>query len=110
MNRIQRAIAFCGLVVIPMWSLWQIISLVRHDRINGALFDVNVNEVESTSVAVNVPVLAVSSFVVIEATVAMGASLTAVTVIETVAAEESSDPSLALNVNESLPLKLAVGV
>jgi len=29
-----------------MWSLWQIISLVRHGRINGALFDVNVNAVE----------------------------------------------------------------
>ena len=46
MNRIQRAVTFCGLVAIPMWSLWQIISLVRHDRINGALFDVNVNAVE----------------------------------------------------------------
>ena len=46
MNRIQRAITFCGLVAIPMWSLWQIISLVRHGRINGALFDVNVNAVE----------------------------------------------------------------
>ena len=46
MNRTQRSITFCGLVAIPMWSLWQIISLVRHDRINGALFDVNVNAVE----------------------------------------------------------------
>ena len=46
MNRIQRAITCCGLVAIPMWSLWQIISLVRHDRINGALFDVNVKAVE----------------------------------------------------------------
>jgi hypothetical protein len=46
MNRIQRAVTFCGLVAIPMWSLWQIISLVRHDRINGALFDVNVKAVE----------------------------------------------------------------
>ena len=46
MNRIQRAVTFCGLVAIPMWSLWQIISLVRHDRINGALFDVNINAVE----------------------------------------------------------------
>ena len=46
MNRIQRAVTFCGLVAIPMWSLWQIISLVRHDRINGALFDVNINVVE----------------------------------------------------------------
>ena len=46
MNRIQRAITFCGLVVIPMWSLWQIISVVRLDRINGALLDANVNSVE----------------------------------------------------------------
>ena len=46
MNRIRSVITFCGLVAIPMWSLWQIISLVRHGRINGALFDVNVNAVE----------------------------------------------------------------
>ena len=46
MNRIQRAVTFCGLVAIPMWSLWQIISLVRHDRINVASFDVNINAVE----------------------------------------------------------------
>ena len=46
MNRIQRAVTFCGLVAIPMWSLWQIISLVRHDRIYVALFDVNINAVE----------------------------------------------------------------
>ncbi len=46
MNRIQRAITICGLVAIPMWSLWQIISVVRFDRINGALLDANVNSVE----------------------------------------------------------------
>jgi hypothetical protein len=46
MNRIQRAVTFCGLVAIPMWSLWQIISVVRLDRINGALLDANVNSVE----------------------------------------------------------------
>lgn len=46
MNCIQRAVTFCGLVAIPMWSLWQIISVVRLDRINGALLDVNVNSVE----------------------------------------------------------------
>ena len=46
MNRIQRVVTFCGLVAIPMWSLWQIISLVRHDRINGALLDANINSVE----------------------------------------------------------------
>ena len=46
MNRIRSAITFCGLVAIPMWSLWQIVSLVRRDRINGALLDANVNSVE----------------------------------------------------------------
>lgn len=46
MSRIQRAVTFCGLIAIPMWSLWQIISLVRLDRINGALLDANVNSVE----------------------------------------------------------------
>ena len=46
MNRIQRAVTFCGLVTIPMWSLWQIISVVRLNRIDGALLDANVNSVE----------------------------------------------------------------
>lgn len=46
MNRIQRAATFCGLVAIPMWSLWQIIYVVRLDSINGALLDANVNSVE----------------------------------------------------------------
>ncbi len=46
MSRIQRAVTFCGLIAIPMWSLWQITSLVRLDRINGALLDANVNSVE----------------------------------------------------------------
>ena len=46
MSRIQRAVTFCGLIAIPLWSLWQIISLVRLDRINGALLDANVNSVE----------------------------------------------------------------
>ena len=46
MNRIRSAITFCGLIAIPMWSLWQIVSLVRRDRVNGALLDANVNSVE----------------------------------------------------------------
>ena len=46
MNYIRRAITFCGLVAIPMWSLWQVISLFHLDRINGALLDANVNSVE----------------------------------------------------------------
>ena len=46
MNRIQRLGTFCGLVAIPTWSLYQIISLVRLDRIDVALLDANVNSVE----------------------------------------------------------------
>ena len=46
MNRTQRSITFCGLVAIPMWSLWQIISLIHHDRINGALLDTTVDSFE----------------------------------------------------------------
>lgn len=46
MNRIQRAVTFCGLVAIPMWSLWQVISLFHLDRINGSLLNTNVNSVE----------------------------------------------------------------
>ena len=46
MNRIRSVITFCGLVAIPMWSLWQIVSLVRRDRVNGALLDSNVNSFE----------------------------------------------------------------
>ena len=56
------------------------------------------------SVAVSVPILGRSSSVVIDKAVAVGASLMALTVIVTVAGAESSDPSLALNVNESGPL------
>jgi hypothetical protein len=33
-------------MAIPMWSIWQVISLVRLDRVNGALLDANVNSVE----------------------------------------------------------------
>ena len=69
-----------------------------------------VSEVESTSVAVNVPFLTASSLVEIDTAVATGASLTAVTVMETVTVAESNAPSLALKVKESLPLKLALGV
>ena len=54
--------------------------------------------------------LAVSSFVVADWALATGASLTALTVIETVAAVEFSRPSLTRNVNASVPLKLRFGV
>jgi hypothetical protein len=33
-------------MAIPMWSIWQVISLVRLDRVNGALLDANVNSAE----------------------------------------------------------------
>ena len=60
--------------------------------------------------AVNVPVLTVSSLVEMDTAVATGASLTAVTVIYAVSAAEAAAPSLALKVKESAPLKLALGV
>ena len=46
MNYIRRAITFCGLIAIPIWSLYQIFYMVSQDRINGALLDANVNSVE----------------------------------------------------------------
>ena len=46
MNRIRHLTTFVGLMAIPMWSIWQVISLVRLDRINGALLDANVNSIE----------------------------------------------------------------
>ena len=46
MNRIRSVITFCGLVAIPMWSLWQVHSLVRRDRVSGALLDSHINSVE----------------------------------------------------------------
>ena len=58
----------------------------------------------STSDAVTVPVSGVSSAVVVDTALAAGALFTGVIVIATVAAVESSAPSLAWNVNESDPL------
>ena len=58
----------------------------------------------STSVATSVPLAGVSSGVVSVPFTATGASLTAVTVIDTVATFESSTPSFALNVKLSGPL------
>ena len=46
MNRIRHLATFVGLMAIPMWSIWQVISLVRLDRVNGALLDANVNSAE----------------------------------------------------------------
>ncbi len=46
MNCIRRATTFFGLVAIPMWSLWQLISLVYQGRINVALLDTMVDSSE----------------------------------------------------------------
>jgi hypothetical protein len=46
MSRIQSAVTFCGLVAIPMWSLWQIVLFVSDDHINSVLLDANVNSIE----------------------------------------------------------------
>lgn len=46
MNRIRYVINFCGLIAIPIWSLYQIICIVFQDRVNGTLLDANVNSVE----------------------------------------------------------------
>ena len=55
-------------------------------------------------------VSAVSSSVVTLWAVATGVSLTALTVIETVAGAESTVPSFTVKVKLSLPLKFASGV
>ena len=54
--------------------------------------------------------LALSSNTVLISLTATGASFTAETVIDTVAAAESTVPSLTLKVKESEPLKLSAGV
>ena len=64
----------------------------------------------STSLAERVIVVAVSSLVETLWPLATGASLTAVTVMVTVAAGEVSVPSLTAKVKLSEPLKLAFGV
>ncbi len=43
MNRIRYVITFCGLIAIPIWSLYQIIFMVCQDRINGILLDATIN-------------------------------------------------------------------
>jgi hypothetical protein len=70
----------------------------------GAVPTANVNEALSTSVAANVITFAVSSGVVCAWPAATGASLTPVTVIETVAAGEVTLPSFTVNVKLSAPL------
>ena len=51
-----------------------------------------------------------SSAVETDAEFAVGASLTGVTVIDTVADEDVAEPSETVNENESEPLKFAAGV
>lgn len=42
MNRIRYVINFCGLIAIPIWSLYQIICIVFQDRVNGTLLDATI--------------------------------------------------------------------
>ena len=58
----------------------------------------------STSLPESVIATAVSSLVATDCGLAVGVSLTGVTVIETVAGSLSTVPSFTLNVNESVPL------
>ena len=71
---------------------------------------VQVSVSPSTSVPESVRFSVPSSATVNEAAFAAGASFTGVMVMETVAVFESNVPSLALKVNESLPLAFAFGV
>jgi len=59
MNRIRYVITFCGLIAIPIWSLYQIIFMVCQDRINGILLDATINQSELL-LLLNVLVLATS--------------------------------------------------
>lgn len=46
MNRIRYVITFCGLIAIPVWSLYQIIFMVFQGHINGILLDAKINPSE----------------------------------------------------------------
>ena len=46
MNRTRRLAAFCGLIAIPTWSLYQIIFMVCQDRLNGDMLNATVNSFE----------------------------------------------------------------
>ena len=59
MNRIRYVITFCGLIAIPIWSLYQIIFMVCQDRINGILLDATIN-LSELLLLLNVLVLATS--------------------------------------------------
>ena len=69
----------------------------------------NVSTALSTSVATSVPASGVSSAVAKARSCATGASFTGVTVSETVATFESSEPSFATYVKPSAPLKSSAG-
>ena len=75
---------------------------------NRPLAGESLGSVNPKSLAANVST--VSSNVVTVLSVPDGASLTELTVIVTVALFESSNPSFALYVNVSVPLKLAFGI
>jgi len=46
MTRIRYVITFCGLIAIPIWSLYQIIFMVGQDGINGTLLNATINLTE----------------------------------------------------------------
>ena len=71
---------------------------------------VNDNSSPSTSVPARRIALAVSSGVVTDCALATGTSFTAAMLTDTVTTAESTCPSLTLNVNESEPFTLALGV
>lgn len=43
MNRIRYVITFCGLIAIPIWSLYQIFFMVCQDGVIGILLDATIN-------------------------------------------------------------------
>ena len=76
----------------------------------GGATTVNVSASFSGSVPASLTATGTSSAVVTFSPAAEGASFTGVTMMETVATAESSLPSFALKVKESVPLKLGFGL
>jgi hypothetical protein len=76
----------------------------------GGVTIAKVNGVPSRSEPVSVMMTGVPSAMLTDCRLAVGVSLTAVTVIETMATSESMRPSLTLKVKLSEPLKFRFGV
>jgi len=97
-------VTFAVQLVPPPFGVHVGVPIVPSDPCVGPVPIANVNDALSTSVAARVISFAVSSAVVTLCGSATGVLFTAVTVIETVAAVEFKDPSLATNVKLSGPL------